>query len=53
MSEFVKTYTPNILDLNQSTEFSRGIITSDFLPLHQTKGIKRKIKLIAYKLHIL
>lgn len=53
MSEFVKTYTPNILDLNQSTELSRGIITSDFLPLHQTKGIKRKIRLIAYKLQIL
>lgn len=53
MSEYVKTYTPNILDLNQSTELSRGIITRNFLPLHQTKGIKRKIKLIAYKLHIL
>ena len=50
--DYLKKYEANILDLDQNTEFVRGVLTGDFLSLHETYGIKRKMKVIAYKMHI-
>lgn len=50
--DFMKKYKANINDLNQSTEFARGLLTGDFLPLHDISGIKRKMKVLACKIHL-
>lgn len=52
IKKFIENYSPNILDLNQNVEIERGVLTGDYLSLSQTRGKKRKIKLIAYKLHV-
>lgn len=52
ISHFVRNYMPNISDLDQSRELRRGALTGDYLPLSKTMGVKRKLKLIAYKIHI-
>lgn len=52
ISRFVRNYTPNVSDLNQNRELRRGVLTGVYLPLGKTLGIKRKLKLIGYRLHI-
>ena len=52
MRDFIKSYNPQISDLNQSVELKRGVLTGRFLPLNHVKGKKRILKTIAYKLHI-
>lgn len=49
---FIGEYQSNETDLNQDLEYTRGIITNDFLPICKIRGRKRKIKVIAYKMHI-
>lgn len=49
---FIRDYQSNETDLNQDLEYTRGIITNDFLPIRKIRGRKRKIKVIAYKMHI-
>lgn len=52
IATFIKSYRPNIKDLNPNVEFIRGVLTGKFLPIQQISGMKRKLKVIAYKLHI-
>lgn len=52
ISQFVRNYIPNVSDLNQNRELRRGVLTGVYLPLGKTLGIKRKLKLIGYRLHI-
>ncbi len=52
ISKYIKSYSPDIKHLNQNVEFARGIITGQFLPIQQVSGTKRKLKVIAQKIHI-
>lgn len=49
---FIETYELNLQDLDQNVEIARGILTGSFLPLINVHGKKRKLKVIASKLHI-
>lgn len=49
---FITKYQPNLNDLNQSIEFQRGVVTGQFLSLGAIHGKKRKLKVLAYKMHI-
>lgn len=52
MIKFMKNYTPDMADLDQSVELKRGALTGVYLPLGKTRGVKKKLKLMAYRLHI-
>lgn len=52
IKSFIESYKPTIEDLNLNMELARGELTGDYIPLNQVYGIKRKLKVVAYKLHV-
>ena len=52
IASFINSYRPNVKDLNPNVEFARGVLTGKFLPIQQISGMKRKLKVIAHKMHI-
>lgn len=52
IKSFIESYKPTIEDLKLNMELARGELTGDYMPLNQVYGIKRKLKAVAYKLHV-
>lgn len=52
IKSFIESYKPTIEDLKLNMELARGELTGDYMPLNQVYGIKRKLKVVMYKLHV-
>lgn len=49
---FIKSYVPDVSDLDPKKEFHRGVLTGKFLPIKHVKGSREKIKIVSYKLGV-
>lgn len=52
LRSFIGSYKPSLEDLDYNTEIARGELSGDFLPINQAHGLKKKLKILAYKLRI-